>query len=398
MPGYLRERTPGMEEEVKVRIHSGTLFGFFQTLLMAFAMLIPTFYFRSLGLSLAAYAVLLSIGDIASFIMKPALGWLTDRHGERLFMMLGGILFIISLFLIGQTTDLLLIAILKIVSGVASAFVFILILIYSLRMVKEKPERKIGAFAGVYNLGWVVGLSGLFILGILYTTYPVKEAFYLILIVGIIWILLMFRFAKHYESAVSVKLTFSHLKKIPALIVFKSMDLAMFSAFLFYLIYNASNTALSLPKTTLVVIVETLLFAVSIYLVGRISTPLLRRYWVPLCITFHLLAAIVMLFAVMINQYYLYFLVAIFIGIAGGFIDIWIYTRISEHYEPKEKGIIVGTLGWSYDLATILGANVPVLMTLLNLNVFTALFVFPIVMLLTYIVFLSAARRTRLTA
>jgi MFS family permease len=384
-------------EEVKARIYSGTLFGFFQTLMMAFAMLIPTFYFKSLGLSLAAYATLLAIGDVVSFLMKPTLGWLTDRHGERKFMMLGGILFVVSLFLIGQTTDLFIIAILKIISGVASALVFILILIYSLRLVKEKPERKIGAFGSVYNLGWVVGLSILFIIGLLYTTYPVKEAFYLILIVGVVWVLLMVRFAKHYESTVSVKLSFSHFKKIPALIVFKSMDLAMFSAFLFYLIYNASNTTVSLPRTTLLVIVETLLFAVSIFIVGRLSTPILRRYWVPLCITFHLLAAVTMLFAVQLNNYVLYFLVAIFIGVAGGFIDIWIYTRISEHYEPKEKGIIVGTLGWSYDLATILGANVPVLMAYLGYNVFTALFIFPIAMLITYIIFLSTTRKIRIT-
>ncbi len=384
-------------EEVKARIYSGTLFGFFQTLMMAFAMLIPTFYFRSLGLSLATYATLLSIGDVASFIMKPTLGWLTDRHGERKFMMLGGIVFVVCLFLIGQTTDLLTIAILKIISGVASAIVFILILIYSLRLVKDKPERKIGAFGGVYNLGWVVGLSGLFLIGILYTVYPVKAAFYLILGVGIIWILLMFRFAKHYESPISAKLSFSHLKKIPALIVFKSMDLAMFSAFIFYLIYNASNTTLSLPKTTLVVIVETLLFAVSIYIVGRLSTPLLRRYWVPLCITFHLLAAVTMLFAVTTNLYPLYFLVAIFIGIAGGFIDIWIYTRISEHYEPAEKGVIVGTLGWSYDLATILGAYVPVVMVALGFNVFTALFIFPIAMLVTYAAFVRTTRKIKIS-
>ena len=384
-------------EEVKARIYSGTLFGFFQTLMMAFAMLIPTFYFRSLHVTLATYAILLSIGDVVSFIMKPTLGWLTDRHGERKFMMLGGIVFFVSLFLIGQTTDLFVIAILKIISGVASALVFILILIYSLRLVKEKPERKIGAFGSVYNLGWVVGLSILFIIGLLYTTYPVKEAFYLILIVGIVWVLLMVRFAKRYESPVSVKLSFSHFKKIPALIVFKSMDLAMFSAFLFYLIYNASNTTVSLPRTTLLVIVETLLFAVSIYVVGRLSTPFLRRYWVPLCITFHLLAAATMLFAVQLNNYFLYFLVAIFIGVAGGFIDIWIYTRISEHYEPKEKGIIVGTLGWSYDLATIFGANVPVLMAYLGYNVFTALFIFPIAMLITYLIFLNTTRKIRIT-
>jgi MFS family permease len=93
----------------------------------------------------------------------------------------------------------------------------------------------------------------------------------------------------------------------------------------------------------------------------------------------------------------LFFLVAILIGIAGGFIDIWVYSRISEHFDVQEKGLVIGTLGWSYDLATIFGANVPVLMVLIGTQTFSALFVFPIVMAITYLLFTRASSKTHQT-
>jgi len=306
--------------------------------------------------------------------------------------LIGGFLFFFSLFLIGQTTSLEIIVALKIVSGIASALVFVLILIYSLRLVKEKPDKKIGVFGSVYNLGWIVGLL---IPGLLIDKTNPQPGFYLILVVGIIWLFLMFRFGKKYESKVSVKTSFSFIKKIPAFIVLKAMDLAMFSAFLFYFSNYALNV-LHLPRSqvSFIVVTEVLFFAVSIYSVGRISTPSSRKYWVPLCILFHFLGASVLVLAAYTNTLMLYYLVGIFIGIAGGFIDIWIYSRISERFPNKDKGKVIGTLGWSYDLATICGAGVPSLFIIITSGMlnpptigpeaFTSLFVFPLVLLITY--------------
>ncbi len=368
-------------DDTKSRLVSGTIFGFFQTLFMAFAMLIPAMYFSSLKISIVVYAFLLSIGDVFSFLIKPIIGFLTDKHGERKYLMLGGFVFFFSLFLIGQTTSILWITILKIVGGIASALVFIIIIIYSLRMVKEKPDKKVGFYGGISNLGWTIGLliPGLFI-----DKFGIKPAFYLILVVGIIWVSLMFRFSKKYESKVSVKPSFSFMKKIPSFIIFKTMDLAMFSAFLFFFTRYALQTlGLSRSIVSFIVVVEVIFFALSNFIVGNISNKFLRKYWVPLCIISHLLAATIMIFATSLIHYYL---VSIFIGIAGGFIDIWIYSNISETFEHHEKGKVIGTFGWSYDLATIFGAQIPVIFIALGFGTFTALYFFPIAMLITYIV------------
>jgi hypothetical protein len=72
-----------------------------------------------------------------------------------------------------------------------------------------------------------------------------------------------------------------------------------------------------------------------------------------------------------------------------------VYSHISERFSPEEKGKVIGTLGWSYDLATICAAAVPALFLMMSTGMlnppsigpaaFTSLFVFPIVMLLVYI-------------
>lgn len=373
-------------DEMKSRLMSGATFGFFQTLLMAFAMMIPAMYFSSLDISIVVYAFLLSIGDVLSFIMKPVVGFLTDKHGEKKYLLMGGFVFFFSLFLIGQTTSVVWITSLKIIGGVASALMFVMIIIYSLRMVKERPDKKVGLYGGLSNLGWVLGLL---IPGIFIDFFGLQPAFYLILIVGIIWIFLMFKFAKKYESGVSVKPSFSFMKKIPSFIIFKTMDLAMFSAFLFFFTRYALQTlGLSRSTVSIIVVVEVFFFAISNFLVGRVSNKSVRRYWVPLCIIFHLLAASVMVFATSIVHYYL---VSILIGTAGGFIDIWIYSKVSESFAYHEKGKVIGTLGWSYDLATIAGAQIPLIFVALGLGTFTALYVFPLIMLITYL----ASRNSR---
>jgi MFS family permease len=390
-------------DDMKARLLSGSLFGFFQTLLMAFATLIPTWYFISLGISLTLFAFLISIGDVFSFFMKPILGYFADHHGERLYLMVGSILFFIPLFLIGQTVSIELIVTLKIVAGIGSALVFVLILIYSLRMVHDKPDRKVGTFGGVYNLGWIVGLL---IPGLLINKSNPQLGFYLILGAGVVWLLLMFKFAKKYESKISIRASFSYIKKIPFFIVVKTMDLAMFSAFLFYFSNYALNV-LQLPRSQVsyIVVVEVLFFAVGIYVIGRISKPSLRKYWIPLSILFHLLGATILVIAAYTNTLLYYYLVGIFIGIAGGFVDIWIYSKISELVPIQDKGKVIGTLGWSYDLATISGAQVPLLFIIITTGVlnpttigpeaFTSLYVFPVVIFIAYLINWWVTGRTK---
>lgn len=367
-------------DHIRHRLFSGSTFGFFQTLFMAFALLVPTMYFSSLDISIVVYAFLLSIGDVFSFIMKPVIGYLTDRHGERRYLLVGGFLSIFCLFLIGQTTDILLITVLKVISGVASALVFVTIVIYSLRFVnRENPERKIGMFNGVSNLGWIVGLL---IPGLFVDSYGIRPAFYLILAVGAVWVVLMFRLTRKYESGESAKPSFSVIKKTWKYIILKTMDLAMFSAFIFFFTRFALKD-LGLPGSTvsMIVIVEVILFSSTNFIVGRMAGTRSRKFLVPACILAHLAAAGTMVFGSALPHYYL---VGALIGMAGGFIDIWMYSRISEDFGYFEKGRVIGTVGWSNDLSTIIGAQVPLLFIALGLGTFSALFVFPLVMMVTF--------------
>lgn len=365
----------------KQRLKSGAVFGFFQTMFAAFAMLIPAFYFSSLNINIVVYAFLLSITDVFSFLMKPFVGYLTDKYGERKFLFASSLVFIFTLFLIGLTTDVLTITVLRIIGGIANALVFILIIIYSLRKVKEKPDNKVGWFNGIYNWGWVIGLL---IPGFFVDKFGISNGFYLILVVGLIWLAAMFRLTKKMEiKKMEIKPSFSFLKKIPLLVIYKTMDLAAFTTFLYFFTrFALNNLGLSRSIVSIVVVIEVIAFAVSNYLIGRVSNKSRRRYWIPFTAVFHFLGAIGMIFGTTLSHY---LLASAFIGIAGGFVNIWIFSYISETVKEGEKGKFYGTFGWSYDLATVVGAQVPILFILLNLNQFASLLVFPLVIGIAFI-------------
>jgi MFS family permease len=369
-----------VKDDAKSRLFSGTMFGFFQTLFMAFALLIPTIYFASMDISIAMFAFLLVIGDVFSFIAKPLLGHLTDRHGERIFLLAGGIAFVVCLFLIGQTSDIASIIVLKIISGVASALMFVTIFIYSLRHVREKPDRKVGTFNGLSSLGWT---AGFLIPGIFIGIYGITSAFYLILAAGLVWVFLMYRLAEKKRSADAARPSFAFLKKTWKYIIFKTMDIGIFSAFIFFFTRYAMKTlGLSGSIVSLIVIAEVICFSVTNLIIGRISNPRIRRFWLPLCIASHFVGATFMVFGTSLVHFYL---VGAFLGIAGGFIDVWMYSSISESFASADKGKVFGTLGWSNDLATIAGTQIPLLFVTLGLGTFTALYVYPLAMLATFL-------------
>jgi MFS family permease len=132
----------------------------------------------------------------------------------------------------------------------------------------------------------------------------------------------------------------------------------------------------------MIVVVEVLFFSLTQYLVSRVSNRSKRKYWIPACIISHLVGIIIMLNASSLPHY---FIASIFFGVAGGFIDVWLFSRISESVEKYDKGLFYGTFGWSYDLATIIGGQMPVLFVLLGLNQFASMFVFPGIMLIGYL-------------
>lgn len=366
----------------KSRLWTGAFFGFLQSLLMAFSIAIPAFYFNSIGVSLVVYAFLLSIGDVISFLSKPIIGNLTDKFGEKNFLIVGVLIFVVSLFLLGQTTDVLLLTILKILSGVAGAILFVVILIYGLRKVKVEPDKKVGFFGGIKSSGWIFGLL---IPGIFISTFGIGNAFNLILVIGLFWLIATIHFARKYGivEKIKVKPSFAFIKKIPVLMIYKTMDLAMFSTFLFFFIrVGLKDLGLTAAVISIVLAIENVFFAGNQLLLGKISNKNRRKYWVPLTIVSHLIAA---WFIINANSLMDYILGGIFIGIAGGFMDVWIFSKISEDVEHYNKGKFIGTFGWSYDFATIIGAQLPLLIVAFGLNQFSALFVYPFVILLAYL-------------
>jgi MFS family permease len=365
----------------KNRLYSGAGFGFFHTILMAFAMIVPAFYFSSLNISIVTYGFLLTIGDFFSFVLKPYLGYMTDKYGERRFLLTITFLFFITLFLIGFTDSIFTIVSLKVISGVASALLYVLIIIYGLREVSDNPDKKVGTFGSIKESGWILGLL---IPGLVIDKFGIKPAFYLIFIVGIFWLYFMYKsIKKHkYKPQIKIKASFSFLKKIPLLVILKSMDLAVFTAFLFFFTrYGLQTLGLSRSIVSIVVVVEVLFFSLNQYIVGRISNKSRRKYWIPACIISHFIGIVIMLNA---SSLYHYFLASILFGVAGGFIDVWLFSKISESVGKYDKGLFYGTFGWSYDIATIVGGQIPVIFVLLGLNQFASMFVFPIVMLIAY--------------
>jgi MFS family permease len=314
--------------------------------------------------------------------MKPFVGYLTDKYGERKFLLVSCFIFILTLFLIGQTADVATITIFRIVGGVANALVFILIIIYGLRKVSEKPDEKIGWFNAIFNGGWILGLL---IPGFFVDKFGISSGFYLILLVGLVWLVLIFKLTKKIKiKNMNIKPSFSFLKKIPLLIIYKTMDLAAFTTFLYFFTrYGLKTLGLSRSVVSFVVVVEVIAFAASNYLIGRISNRSRRRYWIPLAVIFHLFGAVGMIFGSSLIHY---FLASAFIGIAGGFIDIWLFSHISETVKENDKGKFLGTFGWSYDFATVVGTQVPILFVLFNLNQFTSLLVVPLVIGIAYII------------
>jgi MFS family permease len=366
----------------KGKLFSGIAFGFLLSTVEAFAVLIPAFYLSSLKVSIAVYALLLSVGDIVTFALKPFLGRMTDKFGEKKFLVLIPILMTAAFFLIGQTTSPSWIALLSIIGNASASLLFVLVIIYGLRMVSQKPDSKVGMFGGLKSSGWIIGLllPGLFV-----DKFGLSSSFYLFLVSGVIWMFLIFKYWKKIGKTEKYKMkpSLSFLKKIPSLVIIKTMDLAMFSVFLFFFTRYALQTlGLSRSLVSIIVVAETIAFALSSVLVGKISNKGRRKYWIPMCVLLQFMAAVTMITASSLPHY---FLVAILIGAAGGFVEVWVFSKISESVKKYDKGTFYGTFGWSYDLETIVGAQLPVLLVMMNLNQFFSMLIIPVMMVVGYL-------------
>ncbi|MCD6557698.1 MAG: MFS transporter [Candidatus Aenigmarchaeota archaeon] len=358
-------------------IFGGTL-GFFKSVLTGFSMMLLPMYFSMLNISLVSYALLLTIGDAIAFLIKPIIGHFSDKHGEKIFLIGGIILYTFSLFLIGQTTSVFNIALLQVIAGISSAFLLSIIIIFALRNVQKKPDRAVGLFGAIQSAGWIFGLL---LPGFIIDRVGIKTVFYLCPVLGIVLSLLVLKVKTKIKPS---KFSFSFVKKIPLPLIYKTIDMAVFNAFLiFFIRYALKILALSKSMISMIVAFECLVFAVSEYGLSRISNKQKRKQWIPIGMMIHGLGIATMLFGSSLSHY---FVAAGLIGFAGAFIDIWVYSYISEKVGIKDKGKTIGTVEWSRELGTIFGAQVPMWFSFLAVNPFASIFVFPFIGLVTHLI------------
>jgi MFS family permease len=354
----------------------GSVFGFFKSFLAGFAIILLPIYFSSMSLSLITYAGLIAIADVFSFLIKPVIGFVSDRYGERNLLLTGTIFYVMSIFLIGQTTGILEITILQIISGVTHAFLLSVIIIFALRDVGKNPEKKVGLFGGVGSLGWVFGLLAP---GLIISMFGIQSAFYAYLLFGAMFFVMVYKFSKTYKIAPVREFSLEFLKKIPRPLIFKTIDMAVFNGFvIFFVRYAIKDLGLSASIISVLIAFECLVFAISEIAVSRASKSL-KKYWIPIGMLMQIAGV-----AVMFNgQIITYFAAAGMIGIGGSLIDLWVYSYISENVRLSDKGKSIGTVSWSYDFGTILGSQVPAFFNFLSISPFTSLILFPVAGLIT---------------
>jgi MFS family permease len=360
------------------RLFFGSMLGFYKSFFHGFTMVLFSIYFTKLGISLLPYALLFVIGDGVSFFLKPVIGVLSDRIGERYLLLVALILSSLSAFTISFTNNIFYLALLQVLVAVSLATFLTVVIIFSLRPITQKPEKKVSVFGGVSGLGWVFGLL---LPGVFVDILGLKGAFYAIFIIGVsisatyIFFMNQFKFELREKSYPSIET----LKKVLDPIVYKTFDIAVFSAFLiFFVRFAIGKLGMSGSIVSLIVAFESLVFGVSEILIGRYVKVDTKRFWIKWGALIHITGIVSL---VLFNNIVLFFLASGLIGLAGAFIDVWCYSFLCETIEVSKRGTIFSTFSLSQDLSTITGSSLPALASFLAINPFASMILFPAIIL-----------------
>lgn len=360
------------------RLIFGSTLGFYKSFFHGFTLVLFSIYFTKIGISVLPYAFLFVIGDGVSFFLKPVIGILSDKLGERYLLLIALILSSVSTFLISLTENLLYLAILQVLVAVSLATFLTVVIIFSLRPIVQKPEKKVSIFGGVSGLGWVFGLM---LPGILVDILGLKETFYSLFIIGIIISLIYIYFMKEFKFELREKSypSIDTIKKVLDPIVYKTFDIAVFSAFLiFFARFAIGKLGMSGSIVSLIVAFESLVFGVSEIIIGRYAKIESKRMWIKWGALIHMIGIV---FLVLSGNIFLYFLASGLIGLAGAFIDVWCYSFLCENIDVSKRGTIFSTFSLSQDLSTIAGSSLPAFASFLAINPFASMFVFPAIIL-----------------
>lgn len=361
------------------RLAFGSMLGFYKSFFHGFTMVLFGIYFTKINISLVPYALLYTIGDGVSFFLKPLVGILSDRIGERYLLLLALILSSVSAFLVSFTTNILYLAFLEVLLAVSLATFLTVVIIFSLRPITQKPEKKVSVFGGVSGLGWVLGLL---LPGIFVDILGLKGTFYFLFIIGIVISITYLFFMNEFKFELREKSypSIDTLKKVLDPLVYKTFDIAVFSAFLiFFVRFAIGKLGMSGSVVSLIVAFESLVFGFSEIIIGRYAKIESKRMWIKWGALIHITG---ILFLVLSGNIILYFLASGLIGLAGAFIDVWCYSFLCEKIDVSKRGTIFSTFSLSQDLSTIAGSSLPAIASSIAINPFASMFLFPFIILI----------------
>lgn len=356
------------------RLFFGSILGFYKSFFHGFTMVLFSIYFTTIGIEVLPYAMLFVIGDGVSFFLKPVVGILSDRIGEKYLLLAALLLSSISAFLISFTENLLYLVLLQVSVAVSLATFLAIVIIFSLRPITQKTEKKVSIFGGVSGLGWTFGLL---LPGIFVDLIGLKEAFYALFFIGLLISVSYLFLMKEFKLELREKSypSLQTLKKVLDPLIYKTFDIAVFTAFLIFFVRYAIGT-LGMPGTIVSIIVafESLIFGFSEILIGRYANVERKRFWVKWGALIHIVGIGILIFS---NSIPLFFFSSGLIGLAGAFIDVWCYSRLCETVEVSKRGILFSTFSLSHDLATITGSGLPAVATFFAINPFVSMIIFP---------------------
>jgi len=360
------------------RLIFGSILGFYKSFFHGFTLVLFSIYFTKIGISLLPYAFLFVIGDGVSFFLKPVIGILSDKIGEKYLLLIALLLSSVSTLLISLTNNILYLAGLQVLVAVSLATFLTVVIIFSLRPIIQKPEKKVSIFGGVSGLGWVFGLL---LPGIFVDIFSLKGTFNLLFFIGItisiVYIFLMKEFK--YELREKSYPSIETLKKVLDPLIYKTFDIAVFSAFLiFFVRFAIGKLGMAGSIVSLIVAFESLVFGLSEILIGRYAKVETKRMWIKWGALIHITGIIFLLFS---DNIFLYFLASGLIGLAGAFIDVWCYSFLCEKIDVSKRGTIFSTFSLSQDLSTIAGSSLPAVAAFFAFSPFASMFVFPLIIL-----------------
>jgi MFS family permease len=118
--------------------------------------IVPQFAERALHLHPAEVGIAIAMFSVASLVVRPIVGWSTDRHGRRPSLIVGAVVSIVALLLHLAASSLVVLVVARALFGIGEAFFFVAALACASDL--APPERRGEAFS-FFSLSLYLGLA-----------------------------------------------------------------------------------------------------------------------------------------------------------------------------------------------------------------------------------------------